>query len=159
MLLTSQEVGRLSKAPAWECQHSVDADVPAAFAWQYMTDVGNWSDPPAEFTLDGPFTSGAQGTTRMPGQPAVAWTVRDVVDGRAYTIEGGSFLENARLLFHWRFDAISNDRTRLTQHMELRGDNAPAFIESVRDGFGPNLEPGMRRIAELMTTAWRAISR
>ena len=80
----------------WECQHSVDVDVPAAFAWQYMTNVGNWSDPPAEFTLDGPFTSGVQGTTRMPGQPPVAWTVRDVDDGRAYTIDGGSLLENAR---------------------------------------------------------------
>ena len=94
----------------------------------------------------------------MPGQPPAAWTVRDVDDGRAYTIEGGSFLENARLLFHWRFDAISNDRTRLTQHMELRGDNAAAYIEGVRDGFGPNLEPGMKRIADLMATAWRAIS-
>ena len=85
-----------SKAPAWECQRSLDVDVPATFAWQCMTDVGNWSDPSAEFTLDGPFTSGAQGTTRMPGQPPAAWTVRDVDDGRAYTIEGGSFLENAR---------------------------------------------------------------
>ena len=145
--------------PAWECEHSVDVDVPATFAWRYMTDVGNWSDPPAEFTLDGPFTSGAQGTTRMPGQLPAGWTVRDVDDGRAYTIEGGSFLENARLLFHWRFDAISNDRTRLTQHMELRGDNAAAYIEGVRDGFAPNLEPGMKRIADLMETAWRRVGR
>jgi hypothetical protein len=57
-----------------------------------------------------------------------------------------------------RFDAISNDRTRLAQHMELRGDNAAAYIEGVRDGFGPNLEPGMKRIADLMARAWRAIS-
>ena len=149
----------MSKAPVWECQHSVDVDVPATFAWRYMTDVGNWSDPPAEFALDGPFTSGAQGTTRMPGQPLAAWTVRDVDDGRAYTIEGGSFLENARLLFHWRFDAISNDRTRLTQRVELCGDNAAAHISGVRDGFGPNLEPGMKRIADLMATAWRRVGR
>lgn len=148
----------MSKAPAWECEHSVDVDVPAKFAWRYMTDVGNWSDPPAEFTLDGPFTSGAQGTTRMPGQPPAAWTVRDVEDGRAYTIEGGSFLENASLLFHWRFDAISNDRTRLTQHLELWGGNAAAYIDGVRDGFGPNLEPGMRRIADQIATAWRRFS-
>jgi hypothetical protein len=145
----------MSNAPAWECQYSIDVDVPAPFAWQYMTDVGNWSDPPAEFTLDGPFTSGAQGTTRMPGQPPAAWTVRDVDDGRAYTIEGGSFLENARLLFCWRFDPISNDCSRLTQRVELCGENAAAYIEGVRDGLGPNLEPGMLRIARLMTTAWR----
>ena len=34
------------------CQQSVDADVPASFAWQYMTNVSNWSDPPAEFSLE-----------------------------------------------------------------------------------------------------------
>ena len=44
--------------PAWECQQSVDADVPVSFAWQHMTTVSNWSDPPAEFTLDGPFATG-----------------------------------------------------------------------------------------------------
>ena len=95
----------------------------------------------------------------MPGQPLAAWTVRDVDDGRAYTIEGGSFLENARLLFHWRFDTISNDRTRLTQRVELCGDNAAVHISGVRDGFGPNLEPGMKRIADLMATAWRRVGR
>ena len=145
----------MRKAPAWECQHSVDVDVPATFAWHHMTDVGNWSDPPAEFTLDGPFISGAQGTTRMPGQPPAAWTIRDVEPGRAYTIQGGSFFENAHFLSHWRFDAISNNRTRLTQHLELCGDNALAYIDGVRDGFGSNLEPGMQRIADLMTAAWR----
>jgi hypothetical protein len=149
----------MSKAPVWECHYSVDVDVPASFAWRYMTDVGNWSDPPAEFTLDGPFTSGAQGTTRMPGHPPAAWTVRDVDDGRAYTIERGSFLESAHLLFHWRFDAVSSDRARLTQRVELLGDNAGAYIDGVRDGFGANLEPGMKRIADQMVAAWRRLGR
>jgi hypothetical protein len=49
----------MSSAPAWECQRSVDVDVPVSFAWQWMTDVRNWSDPPAEFTLDGPFAGHA----------------------------------------------------------------------------------------------------
>jgi hypothetical protein len=141
--------------PAWECQHSVDVDVPATFAWQFMTNVSNWSDPPAEFAVDGPFTSGARGTTRMPGQDPATWTVRDVEEGRAYTIEGSSFFEGACLLSHWRFDAISHDRTRVTQQMELCGDNAAAYVDGVRDGFGPNLAPGMRRLGDLMTAAWR----
>jgi hypothetical protein len=85
----------MSFAPAWECQQSVDVDVPVSFAWQYMTDVRNWSDPPAEFTLDGPFAVGTQGTTRMPGQGTNVWTIGDVDPGRAYTIQGGSFLDNA----------------------------------------------------------------
>jgi polyketide cyclase/dehydrase/lipid transport protein len=140
----------VSTAPAWECQRSVDVDVPAAFAWQYMTDVRNWSDPPAEFALDGPFVSGSSGTTRMPGRPPATWTIRNVEPGRRYTIEGGSFLERATLLFHWRFDAVSDRTTRLTQRVELRGENAAAYVAEVSAGFEPNLEPGLRRIAQRM---------
>ena len=144
---------RVSTAPAWECQRSVEVDVPASFAWQYMTDVGNWSDPPAEFALEGAFASGSRGTTRMPGRPPATWTIRDVESGHGYTIEGGSFLENAVLLFHWRFDAVSDRTTRLTQHIELCGENAAAYVADVSARFGPNLAPGLRRIAERMAKA------
>ena len=138
---------------AWEFQRSVDANVPIGFAWQYMADVRNWSDPPAEFALDGPFASGSRGTTRMPGRQPNTWTLRDVEPGRGYTIEGGSFFDRALLLVHWRFDALSERRTRLTQRLELCGENAAAYIDGVRAGFEPNLEPGLRRIAALMEQA------
>jgi hypothetical protein len=134
--------------PAWECQCSVECDVPVSFAWYYMTDVSNWSDPPAEFALDGPFADGSRGTTRMPGQPAASWVIRNFEPGKSYTIEGGSFLERALLLSHWRFAGLPGGRTRLTQRMELRGENAAAYVDDIRAGFEPNLEPGMRRIAE-----------
>ena len=127
--------------------------MPASFAWQYMTDVRNWSDPPAEFTLDGPFAAGTRGTTRMPEQDPNSWTISDVDPGRAYTIEGGSFLDNATLLSHWWFDPISEHRTRVTQRLSLCGENAAAYIDDIRSGFEPNLEPGMRRLAQLMTRA------
>ena len=81
----------MGNAPAWECQRTVEAAVSVSFAWQYMTNVSNWSDPPAEFELDGPFAAGSRGTTRMPGQPPNTWMIRDVDPGRAYTLEGGSF--------------------------------------------------------------------
>lgn len=118
-----------------------------------MTDVRNWSDPPAEFTLEGPFATGTRGTTRMPGQPANLWSIHDVDPGRAYTIVGGSFMENAWLRCHWRFDPLSETRTRLTQRLELGGENAAAYVDDIRSGFEPNLEPGMRRIAQLMARA------
>jgi polyketide cyclase/dehydrase/lipid transport protein len=143
----------MTTEPAWVCQQSVDVDVPVGFAWRYMTDVRNWSDPPAEFTLDGPFASGTQGTTRMPGQPANSWTIRDVDPGRAYTIEAGSFLKNASLVVHWQFDALSEQRTRLTQRMELCGPHASRHTDKIRAAFEPNLEPGMRRIARMMERA------
>jgi len=133
--------------PAWECHCSVECDAPVTFAWQYMTDVSNWSDPPAEFTLDAPFAAGSCGITRMPGQPPATWLIRDLDPGKSYTIEGSSFLDCASMRFHWRFDALPDGRTRLTQRMELRGDNAATYIDEVRAGFEPNLESGMRRIA------------
>jgi Polyketide cyclase / dehydrase and lipid transport len=143
----------MSDMPAvWECQRSVDADVPVSFAWSYMTNVSNWSDPPAEFSLDGPFAAGSRGTTRMPGQPARGWVIRDVVPGRAYTIES-ALPEEVLLLFHWRFEELSDRRTRMTQRIELYGENAAAYVDQIRAGFEPNLEPGLRRIAERMADA------
>ena len=138
----------MSDAPAWECQRSVDADVSIAFAWSYMTNVFNWSDPPAEFSLDGPFVAGARGTTRMPGQPPRDWVIRGVDPGKAYTIE--TLLERARLLFQWRFEELSDGRTRMTQRIGVYGEHAAAYVDDIRAGFEPNLEPGMRRIAESM---------
>jgi len=129
---TESERECMKTAPAWECQRSVDVDVPVSFAWQYMTDIRNWNDPPAEFALDGPFADGSRGTTRMPGQPPASWTIRDVEPGCAYTIEGGSWFERAQLLVHWRFDALSERRARLTQRLKLCGDNAATYVEEVR---------------------------
>jgi hypothetical protein len=143
---------------AWECQRSVEADVPVSFAWQFMADLRNWSDPPAEFTLDGPFANGSRGTTRMPGRPPASWTLRDVEPGRGYTIEGGSFLERAQFLVYWRFEPAPDGRTTLTQRMELRGENAAAYVADISAAFEPNLEPGMRRIAGLMQAALRSRS-
>lgn len=140
-------------APAWNCQRSVEADVPVSFAWTYMTDVSNWSDPPAEFSLDGPFAAGSRGTTRMPGQPARGWVIRDVDPEKAYTLET-ALPERVLLLFRWRFDELSGGRTKMTQRIELYGDHAAAYIEQIRGGFEPNLEPGMRTIAESMARAF-----
>jgi hypothetical protein len=145
----------MSIEPAWECQRSVDVDVPASFAWAYMTDIRNWDDAPAEFALEGPFVQGTRGTTRLPGQPLMHWTIRHVEPGRGYTIEG-SFLEGAVGLAHWRFDPRSERTARLTQRMELLGENAAAHVDEIRSLFEPNMEPGMRTIAQLMERRWAA---
>jgi hypothetical protein len=140
----------MNGASTWQCHCSIDVDVPVSFAWAYMTEIRNWNDPPAEFTLEGPFIEGTRGITHMPGRPPASWTIRDVEPGRAYTIEGGSFLERAVLLVHWRFDPLSERTSRLTQRMELLGENAAAYVDDVKSAFEPNLEPGMRRIAQSM---------
>lgn len=145
----------MSAAPAWECQRSVDVNVPVSFAWAYMTDVRNWSDPPAEFALEGPFGDGTRGRTHVPGRPPAVWIIRDVEPGRRYSIESDSFLEGAVLLVHWRFDPVTVRTARLTQRMELLGGNAGAYVEEIRSAFEPNLEPGMRKIAQAMERRYR----
>jgi Polyketide cyclase / dehydrase and lipid transport len=139
----------MSVTPVWACQRSVDVDVPVAFAWQYMTDVANWSDPPAEFTLEGPFAAGTRGTTRMPGRPDRDWTIQDVTPGHAYTVHAW-LAERVFILFHWLFDPLPDQRTRLTQRLELCGENAAAYISDIQSAFEPHLEPGMQRISRLM---------
>ena len=92
----------------------------------------------------------APGVTRIPGRPPLRWAIRGVEPGRGYTIEGDSFLEGASLLVHWRFDPLTESTTLLTQRIELVGEEASRHVEDVRAGFGPHLEPGMRRTADLM---------
>ena len=141
-------------APAWACECAVDVGVPVSFAWQHMSDVRNWSDPPAEFGLDGLFASGSIGWTRMtPDQPARTWRLVDVQPERSYTVVGGSDLEGWELRAQWRFEALTAHSARLTQRLELIGEHAGRYVEDFRAAFEPNLEPGMRRIRALIEGA------
>jgi polyketide cyclase/dehydrase/lipid transport protein len=114
-----------------------------------MTDVRNWSDPPAEFALHGSFTTGARGTTNMPGRPPVHWTIDTVDPGRAYTLRT-SLSDGASMFFHWQFESLGENKTRLTQRLELCGADAAGYVNDIRAAFESNLEPGMRRIAGMM---------
>jgi hypothetical protein len=136
---------------AWELEHSVDADVSPGFAWSFWTDVTNWDDPPARFVLDGPFAVGSRGTTVLPGRDPVPWSIRAVRAGESFTFEMP--LERATLSFEWRFEALSDRKTRLTQRIVLSGDGAGAHAAAVQAGFGPTLAEGMKRIAGLMAQA------
>jgi len=137
---------------ACQLEHSVDADVTPAFAWNWRTDVRNWDDPPARFELDGPFAIDSSGTTWLPGQDPIRWQIRDVRPGTSFIIDMP--LDRAVLSFEWMFDAVSNRRTRITQRIVLSGDNAMAYADQVRAGFGSNLPDGMKRIAHALVTAF-----
>ena len=140
--------------PVWQLEHSVEADVSRAFAWNWRTDIKNWDDPPAQFQLDGPFTTGAWGTTRLPGQEPMRWQIRDVRPGASFAIELP--LDGAVLSFEWLFDAVSKGRTRITQRIVLAGDNAAAYSDQVRAGFSATLSDGMNRIADALVRAERS---
>jgi hypothetical protein len=136
---------------ALQLEFSVEAGVSPAFAWQFRTDVSNWNDPPARFTLEGAFEVGTCGTTQLPGLETLHWSIREVRQGESFVTE--MRLDRATLAFEWYFERVSEDRTKLTQRIVLLGDNAGAYTKDVEAGFGPNLPDGMRRIAAEMLAA------
>jgi hypothetical protein len=138
-------------------EHSVEVAVSSSFAWKWRTDVRNWDDPPATFQLDGPFASGVWGTTRFPEQAPLRWRVREVRPEVCFVI--AMPLQEAELAFEWRFEALSESRTRITQRVVLSGAKAGAYEDQVRTGFGANLADGMKRIAEAMEKAERSTQR
>ena len=136
---------------ALQLEYSVEADASPGFSWNYWTDVTNWEDPPAQFLLNGPFAAGSRGTTLMPGQEPVRWTIREVRTGESYVLE--MLLDGAVLSFEWHFAAMSDRKTRLTQRIVLSGNNAAAHAAGIEAGFGPTLPEGMKRIAGLLARA------
>ena len=139
---------------ACQLEHSIEAEVSPAFAWDWRTDIRNWDDPSARFELDGPFAKGSQGTTRVPGQEPIRWQIGDVRPGASFIIE--MLLDRAVLSFEWRFDALSSRRTRITQRIVLSGDNAAAYADQVRADLGVTLSDGMKRIADALVRAERS---
>lgn len=140
----------MTTAP-WEITHSVETNASPAFAWNFWTDVTNWDDPPAEFELDGPFVAGSRGTTRVPGQKPLHWFIREVTPPNAATIE--MRLDDASLLFEWRFEGLVDGRTRLTQRVVLGGKKADMYLPQVKTAFTTNLPDGMNKLATKMANA------
>ncbi len=106
-----------------------------------------------DFTLEGPFEAGTEGTTELPGLPPLRWCLLDVRAGEGYTTDMP--LDRAVLQFEWCFEALSERRTRLTQRITLTGENADAYAGQVEAGFGANLSAGMERIADAMESRQR----
>ena len=139
------------KDVAFQIEHSVEVQASPTFAWDWRTDVNNWDDPPAQFQLNGPFAAGTWGATKLPGQEPLRWQIRDVKPGKSFTIE--MQLDRATLSFEWRFDALSERQTKLSQRIILAGDNGEVYAPQVRATFGSNLPEGMNRIAKALSAA------
>jgi hypothetical protein len=136
----------------YQVEHSVEAPVSPAFAWDWRTEVKNWNDPPAQFQLDGPFSIGSWGTTWLPGKEPLRWQIRDVQTTRSFVID--LRLDGAILSCKWLFEAVSARQTRLEQRIVLAGDKAAAYALQVRAAFGANLPYEMSRIAAAMASAY-----
>jgi len=136
----------------WQRGYSVQTIASPEFAWAYMTDVAHWDDPPAQFRLEGPFTTGGHGVTEVPGQPSRFWRLQDVRPIERYTIDVA--LDRAALRFEWRFSSIAETHTCLSQCITLEGENAAAYLTDVQQAFASNLELGMKKIATTLDRAY-----
>jgi hypothetical protein len=136
---------------SWEITHSVEANTSPAFAWQYWTDVANWDDPPAKFELSEPFSTGSRGLTRLPGQEALHWVIREVTPPTTATIEIS--LDRAILSFEWRFVGLADGRTLLTQRITLGGEKADMYLSQVKAAFTANPPAAMNKLATAMAKA------
>ena len=129
--------------PVWQFQHSVECNAPREFAWNCWTNIANWNDPPASFQLDGPFASGSQLTTYLPGQ-ALHSVIREVLHGHEAIID--MQLPDAIFCFNWKFESLSEARTRITQLLTLSGTNATSLVPQA-DVLRKTAPDGMKRLA------------
>ncbi len=105
--------------------------------------------PPAKFDLDGPFEIGARLTTTLPGQTLYS-VVRDLQPEREATIE--MQLPDAILSFHWKFEKLAENRTRITQRLVLSGANAKSFVAQA-SAMEASVPDGMKKVVAAIERA------
>ena len=139
----------------WAFQHSVNCDVPRLFAWRYWTDIANWNDPPASFHLDGPFQAGSRLTTTLPEQ-TFHWVIREVVNGsQSNEAIIDMQLPGAILSVQWKFESLSEDRTRMTQWLTISGANAEPLVAQA-SMFEKTTPEGMEKLAATIERSFKA---
>jgi hypothetical protein len=147
--LTAQNTSK----PAWQFQHSVACKATRQFAWSYWTNIEHWNDPPASFQIDGPFQRGSRLTTSLPGQTLQS-LIRALKPDREAIIE--MELPDAILSFHWTFEDLPEDRTRITQRLILSGRNAGSFVDQARM-LEEGTPAGMNKLAGSIERAHRLV--
>ena len=138
----------------WNFESAVDCAASREFAWRFWTNVRNWPvvDPSVEsVTLDGPFRSGACGTTKPRGADAVHWQLADVREGHSAVVI--ITVPGAALRFLWKFEDSDTGTVRLTQRASLEGDRAQDYLAAVAPQIEKEMPAGMRKIAAAIERA------
>ena len=134
----------------WKVKYSVVATASLDKVWEFHSNIEkHWrrieGDAVESITLNGPYQAGTIGTTKMPGQEPIEWHLVDVEQPVHSVTEVR--LDDAIVRTTWTFEAIAENRTRLTQQMVLEGPGSAAYISMMEDNFGKNIGPGMEKIA------------
>lgn len=138
----------------YKFKHSIECSVTKAFAWQFWADVNNWSavDPAVESVeLDGPFTAGTKGVTKLYDSAPADWKIVEVKDGESALIE--ILAPGAVLRFHWVFELLSaGGGVLITQHVSLQGERVKEYLEGMKE-LEKGIPDGMNRLALAMVAA------
>ena len=137
----------------WSFEHSVECAVDRTFAWQFWTNVKNWTvvDPAVEaVTLDGGFVAGTTGTTKPVNMEPVNWQLAEVQDGESALVEIPA--PGATAKFQWTFADAGSGGTRITQQASIEGERADDYAEFGR-GLEMGIPPGMQRLADAIEQA------
>ena len=131
--------------PAWTFEHSATVHADREAAWQFWSDVRNWTvvDPAVEWVcLDGPFEAGSCGRTKPLGAPSTQWTLVAVEPARRAVIELAA--PGAVVRFVWMLDDDGGG-TILKQRVELEGDQAAQYLDAIK-GLAENIPAGMNKL-------------
>jgi hypothetical protein len=103
--------------------------------------------------LDGPFKVSSRLTTNLPGQTFES-VIRDLDADRGATIE--MQLPEAILSFHWKFEDLSEHRTRISQRLALSGRNAKSLVAQA-SMLKQTAPEGIKKLAAAIERAQRLI--
>lgn len=143
---------------AYHFQHSVDAPVSRQAAWQFWTNVDNWTlDSDIEWVrLEGRFRPGSQGTTKTKSSAMVQWRIAEVIEGESAVIEIATPGAEAR--FAWKFEELPETKTRLTQQITFSGAQTDDFARQMGTEFEQRIREGMQKLANAMGRSANPIS-
>lgn len=140
----------------WKFEHSVECNAKKSFAWQFWTDVANWERLEGKavewIRLEGDFTLGASGVTKVPGQDPYHWNIAQFEPQHSATIEMP--LDGAVLLNVMKMESIDPQRTKITQQLSLSGVNAANYAEGTQM-FETSVPQGLAKLAKTIEMVYK----
>jgi hypothetical protein len=136
----------------WSLEHTVRCPVEKEFAWNFWTDVRNWTldSDMQSVELHGPFATGVEGRTTSQISGRVEWRLADVEPGTAATIEvipqGGAIAR-----FRWTFEDLDGS-ARITQRASIEAEDDTDCAEIARD-LEMGIPAGMQKLCDSMMRA------
>jgi len=133
----------------WAFEHSVECRADRTFAWQFWTNVSNWAvvDSSVESAaLDGPFQSGAKGSTRPRGGEPIHWQLEGVRDLCSAVVM--IHVPGAALRCEWKFEDSGVRKTLITQRAAIVGDRASDYVSTAAPELERGIPLGMWKLAE-----------